>query len=299
MSDQKQNTGRTDDMDFSALDEELARMAEETPEVPADFHDSWTKMIREEAAAAKPETTAGKSRKGRGQLRYILSAAAAFVVLIGGAVIARNNGLLKGTPTVSDPPVLAASPLTAGKTSEAAEAVYEDAAVSAEQTVFLGMNADSMPAPVPEAEEMTAARKADAAESAQNSVLAAPMVMSTALPAKPAAGAAETNAEADREETVFVEAAAEEADNETAVEEAETETAAEEAETEEAPEEAAEESAAEEPAPETAEDSGQGDTRSFLQWAWEGILDAVPWILSGAIIVLFILTYVIRPGKKK
>ena len=58
MSDQKQNTGRTDDMDFSALDEELARMAEETPEAPADFHDNWTKMIRKEAAAGQPETTA-------------------------------------------------------------------------------------------------------------------------------------------------------------------------------------------------------------------------------------------------
>lgn len=294
MSDQKRNTGRTDDMDFSALDEELARMAEETPEVPADFHDSWTKMIREEAAAEKPETTAEKSRKERGQLRYILSAAAAFVVLIGGVVIARNNGLLKGTPTVSESPVLAASPLTAGKTSEAAEAVYEDAAVSAEQTVFLGMNADSMPAP--EAEEMTAARKADAAESAQNSVLTAPMVMSTAMPAKPAAGAPETNAEADREGTVSMEAAAEEAETE-AIAEAETEETAE-AETEEAPEEVPEESAGE-PTPETAEDDGQGDTRSFLQRAWEGILDAVPWILSGAIIVLFILTYVVRPGKKK
>ena len=33
MSDQEKNTGRTDDMDFSALDEELARMAEETPDL--------------------------------------------------------------------------------------------------------------------------------------------------------------------------------------------------------------------------------------------------------------------------
>ena len=47
MSDQEKNTGRTDDMDFSALDEELARMAEETPEVPADFHENWARMIRE------------------------------------------------------------------------------------------------------------------------------------------------------------------------------------------------------------------------------------------------------------
>jgi len=280
MSDQKRNTGRTDDMDFSALDEELARMAEETPEVPADFHDSWTKMIREEAAAGKPETTVPKNRKGRGQLRYILSAAAAFVVLIGGAVIARNNGLLKGTPTVSETPVLAAGSLTAGKTSEAAEAIYEDTAAAVEQTVFLGMNADSMPAPAPEAEEMTTARKADTAESAQNSALAAPMVMSTAMPAKPAAGEPELSAEADMEETVSVEAAAEEA------------------ETEEAPEEAPEESA-EDAAPETAADEGEEETRSFLQRAWKGVLGAVPWILGGAIVVLFILTRVIQPEKKK
>ena len=77
MSDQERNTGCTDDMNFSALDEELARMAEETPEVPEDFHDNWTSMIRQEAAASSPETTNVKSRTGRGQMRYILSAAAA------------------------------------------------------------------------------------------------------------------------------------------------------------------------------------------------------------------------------
>ena len=284
MSDQKQNTGRTDDMGFSALDEELARMAEETPEVPADFHDNWTKMIREEAAAGKPETTAEKSRKGRGQLRYILSAAAAFVVLIGGVVLARNNGLLQGTKTVPEAPALMADSQTAGKTSEAAEAVYEDAAVPMEQTVLLGMNADSMPAPAPEAENMAAAGKAEAAEAVQDSVPAALMVMSTAMPPKPAAGDPEISAGADNGETASVEAAAEEAETE--------ETA------EEAPEEALAESA-EDPVPETAADEGEEEARSFLQRAWEGILSAVPWILGGAVVVLFILTRVIRPEKKK
>ena len=65
-----------------------------------------------------------------------------------------------------------------------------------------------------------------------------------------------------------------------------------------AAEEAAEESA-EAPAAETAEDSAEEDARSFLQQAWEGLLGAVPWILGGAIIVLFILTRVIRPENKK
>ena len=280
MSDQKQNTGRTDDMDFSALDEELARMAEETPEVPADFHDNWTKMIREEAAAGKPETTAGKSRKGRSQLRYILSAAAAFVVLIGGAVLARNNGLLQGTKTAPEAPALMANSLTAGEISEAAETVYEDAAVPMEQTVLLGMNADSIPAPAPEEENMAAAGKAEAAESVQDSAPAALMVMSTAMPAKPVSGDPEISAEAEKGETVFVKTAAEEAETEEAVKEA--------------PEESAEDSA-----PETAADEGEEKPRSFLQRAWEGILSTVPWLLGGAIIVLFILTRVIRPEKKK
>ena len=282
MSDQKRNTGCTDDMDFSALDEELARMAEETPEVPADFHDNWTRMIRQEAAAGKPATTAEKNRKGRGQLRYIMSMAAAFVVLIGGVVLARNNGLLRGTPSAQEAPVLMANSLTAGETSEAAEtAYYEDAAIPMEPAGLLGMSADSMPEPAPEAENMAAARKAEAAESVQDSASEAPMLMATSLPAgpdltEPAAGMTDTDAEADERESVSA---------------GETETSEASA--------AMPADSVENPAPETAEDDKQDDSRSFLQRAWEGILDAVPWILGGAIIVLFMLTYVIRPGKKQ
>ena len=123
MSDQEKNTGRTDDMDFSALDAELAKMAEEAPEVPEDFHENWTRMIREEAAAGRP-AAAAKPRKGRGQLRYILSAAAAFVILVGGVVIARNNGLLQGKTSAPETPVPAANMLmAANNVQEAAEAV--------------------------------------------------------------------------------------------------------------------------------------------------------------------------------
>ena len=135
MSDQEKNTGRTDDMDFSALDEELARMAEETPEVPEDFHENWTRMIREEAGAGEP-AAAVKPRKGRGQLRYILSAAAAFVILVGGVVIARNNGLLQGKTSAPETPVPAANMLMAennNNVQEAAEAVYDEAEAAAEQ----------------------------------------------------------------------------------------------------------------------------------------------------------------------
>ena len=280
MSDQEKNTGRTDDMDFSALDEELARMAEETPEVPADFHENWTRMIREEAAAGKTETAAAGPRKGRGQLRYILSAAAAFVILVGGVVIARNNGLLQGRTSAPEPPVTASNMLMAEDTvQEAAESVYDEAEAAAEQAGFPAMSADSMPAP--EAGLLSA----KAAEGVQNSGPAVPMPAATAEPtALPVlmmgSAAVETNEAAETET-----AGSSPADM-----------AAGDAETEET---ASAENAAEGPDAETAEGSAKEDARSFLQRAWEGLLDAVPWILGGAIIVLFILTRVIRPENKK
>lgn len=279
MSDQEKNTGRTDDMDFSALDAELAKMAEETPEVPEDFHENWTRMIREEAAAGRP-AAAAKPRKGRGQLRYILSAAAAFVILVGGVVIARNNGLLQGRTSAPEPPVTASNMLMAADTvQEAAESVYDEAEAAAEQAGFPEMSADSMPAP--EAGLLSA----KAAEGVQNSGPAVPMPAATAEPtALPVlmmgSAAVETNEAAETET-----AGSSPADM-----------AAGNAETEEA---AAAEKAAEGPDAETAEGSAKEDARSFLQRAWEGLLDAVPWILGGAIIVLFILTRVIRPENKK
>lgn len=279
MSDQEKNTGRTDDMDFSALDAELAKMAEEAPEVPEDFHENWTRMIREEAAAGRP-AAAAKPRKGRGQLRYILSAAAAFVILVGGVVIARNNGLLQGRTSAPEPPVTASNMLMAADTvQEAAESVYDEAEAAAEQAGFPEMSADSMPAP--EAGLLSA----KAAEGVQNSGPAVPMPAATAEPtALPVlmmgSAAVETNEAAETET-----AGSSPADM-----------AAGNAETEEA---AAAEKAAEGPDAETAEGSAKEDARSFLQRAWEGLLDAVPWILGGAIIVLFILTRVIRPENKK
>ena len=279
MSDQEKNTGRTDDMDFSALDAELAKMAEEAPEVPEDFHENWTRMIREEAAAGRP-AAAAKPRKGRGQLRYILSAAAAFVILVGGVVIARNNGLLQGRTSAPEPPVTASNMLMAADTvQEAAESVYDEAEAAAEQAGFPEMSADSMPAP--EAGLLSA----KAAEGVQNSGPAVPMPAATAEPtALPVlmmgSAAVETNEAAETET-----AGSSPADM-----------AAGDAETEKT---ASAEKAAEGPDAETAEGSAKEDARSFLQRAWEGLLDAVPWILGGAIIVLFILTRVIRPENKK
>ncbi len=88
------------------LDQALAQMAQETPEMPADFHDRWTSAIRAEAAK-KQQTeealplsgtgsnsgakTAGGRQESRRQWRYILSAAAVFVFLIGGTLLTRNT----------------------------------------------------------------------------------------------------------------------------------------------------------------------------------------------------------------
>ncbi len=294
MSDQEKNTGRTDDMDFSALDEELARMAEETPEVPEDFHENWTRMIREEAAAGKPETETAEPRKVRGQLRYIMSVAAAFVILIGGVVLARNNGLLQEKTNAPGTAALTANTLVTGNVQEAAETAEEAADASAEQVVLMGMGADAMTEPMPEEGMLSAkaangsapALKAEAAEAMQQSEPEAPMPMATANPTAvpvPAmsSGIPDTGDKA-----------------EAAMEPEQADMDAVEAETEEAAAEKPE-NAAEDQVPDQKADNPAEDSRSFLQKVWEGLLNAVPWILGGAIIVLFILTYVVRPGGKK
>ena len=76
------------------LDRLLEEMAEETPEMPADFHARWTKQIQEEQKAHK------HSERTR-QTRYILSAAALFVFLVGGTLITR--GWNRRHPAVTAP----------------------------------------------------------------------------------------------------------------------------------------------------------------------------------------------------
>lgn len=90
------------------LDQLLEEMAQETPEMPADFHARWTQQIRAEAEQNLAETEQNPAedaqirvnteekradaRKGfNRQLRYILSAAAVFVFLIGGTLLTRSQ----------------------------------------------------------------------------------------------------------------------------------------------------------------------------------------------------------------
>ena len=83
--------------EMDALDRELAKMAEETPEMPDDFHARWTAQIRAEAARGKT----AKRQERRRQWRYVLSAAAVFVILIGGTLLTREQGAKQKTDNVS------------------------------------------------------------------------------------------------------------------------------------------------------------------------------------------------------
>ena len=81
------------DNEFAALDKMLAQMAEETPDVPDDFHARWTEAVKAEANQNKAETR----RAGSRQWRYILSAAAVFAFLIGGTLLTRNDPFFERT----------------------------------------------------------------------------------------------------------------------------------------------------------------------------------------------------------
>ena len=81
------------DNEFSALDKMLAQMAEETPDVPDDFHARWTEAVKAEANQNKAETRKAGSR----QWRYVLSAAAVFAFLIGGTLLTRNDPFMSRT----------------------------------------------------------------------------------------------------------------------------------------------------------------------------------------------------------
>ena len=154
------------------LDRLLEEMAEETPEMPADFHARWTKQIQEE------QKTRRHSERTR-QTRYILSAAALFVFLVGGTLITR--GWNKRNQAVTAP-------------APQAQVMYSvDAAGSN------ALKADALQA----AEEREEAAEADnAAPMEEAPVMAAQMKEASGM----AGNAAEDAAEA-AEEEVFYEAA--------------------------------------------------------------------------------------------
>ena len=169
------STGRKEEMD--QLDRELAAMAQEAPEMPEDFHARWTAQVRAEAQQAKTLSR----KEGRRQWRYILSAAAVFVFLIGGTVLTRSIRQGRSADSTQVQEKKAAAVLLTGAEAPATEAVP------------LATSAPTAPAPLaasaPLAEEpavMTEAEAPAAAGAAEQESGGAPVLFAMKSAARPA-----------------------------------------------------------------------------------------------------------------
>ena len=327
MNQEKPKKNPIADVDFSELDRELAQMAGETPEMPADFHAKWTRAVRVEAAgmtAAEAPKSSAETKKapgetprkpeGRRQLKYIVSAAAAFVLLIGGALLTKDRAgneprKAAETETVT---MEAAEEDSADAVTAGAGAVSGRAAEAPEAAEAYGAADMMMPAPTAMPTMQPTMQPAmKAAEPAVNNalLLSEPAAESAAYDAEEPAMSAEAAEEFtayEAEEAApaeYAEAAESAAYDAGEAVPAEPVTAAEEAPA--APEMPAEAPAEPAPAAEAAatedeeeEEETTEERRSFLQSVWSFILNATPWVLGIVILGLFILTYVLKFGRK-
>lgn len=186
MTENRENT--------AALDRMLEQMARETPEMPADFHARWTEAIRAEAGEA-PRTETGKHQEGRRQLRYILSAAAVFIFLIGGTLLTRS---MNQTDLVNKP----AAVVPGEKTDAAVTAIEktdETGAVRPEIQTGAAVQSNDMDAvQIAEDANAFAAMEAPAAEADSGALMAASSAKSASNESSvKAGGGAAMNAEAD------------------------------------------------------------------------------------------------------
>ena len=239
------------------LDRELAAMAQEAPEMPEDFHTRWTAQVRAEAQQAKTLSR----KEGRRQWRYILSAAAVFVFLIGGTVLTRSIRQGRSAVGAQVQEKKAAAVLLTGAEAPATEAVpLATSAPTAPAPLAASAPLAEEPAVMTEAEAPAAASGAAAQESEGAPVLFA--MKSAARPAEETRteGAADAGADAAWGENSL-------ADEEEALAETVTEEALAEEDTAEAGPGLAEETGAE-PAPageETAEITGGDGFGGFMK----------------------------------
>lgn len=292
------DSGNLSEQEWTELDRELAQMAEETPEMPADFHAQWTERIREEAAREEEkqgeetrekenrEKASEKKKENRGQWRYILSAAAVFVFLITGTLLSRNN---RDRATNSPIKTETETQRTETAAGSAAKSAANGIAADADDDVAVRAEYDTLGGAdfaVPEAEE-----SAEAEEAAEIRVYSY-RAEKTAGAAEQDAGArwdtyrAENAAEAPAMMAAAYESPAENAGEET--EEAAEEEAEREAETAEskapAPEEKQEAAAAGKAEAETGKKTTEigEETISFMKDMGRFALSALPWVLGGA-----------------
>ena len=109
------------------LDAELEKLAEDVPDMPADFHDRWMQAVRAEAAEkTAPETETESEPEPRGRLvamrkwTRVLSVAAVFVFLIGGTMIYRNSRKSLEEPAREQAPAAAVEAVEAAQAPVAA-----------------------------------------------------------------------------------------------------------------------------------------------------------------------------------
>ena len=151
------------------MDALLAEMAEDAPEMPADFHERWTRAVRAEAAAsAEPEQKATRPRRGwTVQARRLAGAAAVMIFLIGGTLLSRDSLREKTLQTTA---VQAPRTESAGH-EEAPAAAGESAAERAGEAETAAAEADAAHLTYAAGE----AAEADEAAAMENTDAAAPM----------------------------------------------------------------------------------------------------------------------------
>ena len=120
----EENSEILSEEELAALDRELAQLAQDTPEMPDDFHARWTEQVRAEAGQAQRKA---RTEKGR-QWRYILSAAAVFVFLIGGTLLTRSRKTNDLTADYAAAPRMTAVPAAGMAAEDAGAAVMADMA---------------------------------------------------------------------------------------------------------------------------------------------------------------------------
>ena len=166
------------------MDALLAEMAEDAPEMPADFHERWTRAVRAEAAApAGAEQKATRPRRGwTVQARRLAGAAAVMIFLIGGTLLSRDSLREKTLQTTA---VQAPRTESAGH-EEAPAAASESAAERAGEAETAAAGADAAhltyaAGEAAEADEAAAMEDTDAAVPMEELEEAAPMSVNSFL----------------------------------------------------------------------------------------------------------------------
>ena len=196
------------------LDQLLADMAEDVPEMPADFHDRWMSAVREDAKQAEAPAPAPVSQWPR-----ILGVAAVFVFLIGGTFAyraarktIRPEDAAVGTAAMTEAVDTAGAVMQEAAVEEAAmeEPMMEAADMEEDAGSGAGSEDYSAAAPAAEAPARKETGKAAEADKAADALFMSAAATDTAAAGVPVNGAVMEAAE-EEEVAEMAEEAAEEA----------------------------------------------------------------------------------------